>query len=181
MPGSGHKSLKGTWLFIYNMIMTISLKLENSEKISNLQHQVYAPMSHLRSYLNMLKCQHFLMIMNRCRRQQNLKMISTEEEVAKNIKRSIVHQVRVCNPLWLILILKYKHARIQKVLSEEVQNLILFFFSWWGDRGSKYHYKWAIIGPPAKHHLNGVSMAGRWLPKIECWLCIFVVFQGIRT
>ena len=36
-------------------------------------------------------------------------------------------------------------------------------------RGSKYHYKWAIIGPPAKRHLNGVSLAGRWWwPTIEC-------------
>ena len=55
------------------------------------------------------------------------------------------------------------------------------FFSWWGDRGSKYHYKWAIIGPPAKRHLNGVSLAGRWLPNIECWLFSFVIFQGIWT
>ena len=31
-------------------------------------------------------------------------------------------------------------------------NLITFFFSWWGDRVSKYRYKWAIIGLPAKHH-----------------------------
>ena len=45
-----------------------------------------------------------------------------------------------------------------------------FFFSWWGDRGSKYRYKWAIIGPPAKRHLNGVSLAGRWWPNIECWV-----------
>ena len=28
-----------------------------------------------------------------------------------------------------------------------------FSFSWWGERGSKYHLKWAIIGPPAKLHL----------------------------
>ena len=42
--------------------------------------------------------------------------------------------------------------------------------------GSKYHYKWAIIGPPAKRHVNG----RRW-PNIECWLSSFVIFQGIRT
>ena len=24
-----------------------------------------------------------------------------------------------------------------------------------------YHLKWDIIGPPAKRHLNGVSLAGR--------------------
>ena len=28
-----------------------------------------------------------------------------------------------------------------------------FFFSLWGDRGSKYRFNWAIICPPAKHHL----------------------------
>ena len=55
------------------------------------------------------------------------------------------------------------------------------FFSWWGDRGSKYHYKWAIIGPPVKRHLNDVSLVGRWWPNIECWLGIFVIFRGIRT
>ena len=32
------------------------------------------------------------------------------------------------------------------------------FFSWWWERGSKHHYKRAIIGLPAKHHLNGVSL-----------------------
>ena len=42
------------------------------------------------------------------------------------------------------------------------------------------HYKWAIIGPPAKRHLNGVSLACRWCPNIECRLgsCDF---SGIRT
>ena len=40
---------------------------------------------------------------------------------------------------------------------------------------------WAIIGPPAKRHLNVVSLAGRWWPTIECWLGSFVVLQGIRT
>ena len=56
-----------------------------------------------------------------------------------------------------------------------------FFFSWCGDRGSKFHYKWAIISLPAKWHLNGVSLAGWWLPNIECWLCRLVIFQGIGT
>ena len=53
---------------------------------------------------------------------------------------------------------------------------VFFSFSWWGDRELKYHYKWAIIGPPAKRHRNGVSLACRWWPNIECLL-----FQGIRT
>ena len=60
-----------------------------------------------------------------------------------------------------------------------VPNLITFF-SWWGDRESKYHYKWAIIGPPVKRHLNGVSLAGPWWPNIECWFGSFENFQGIR-
>ena len=51
-------------------------------------------------------------------------------------------------------------------------------------RGSK-KYKRAIIRPPAKRHLNGVSLAGlRWpnnRPNIECWLGSFVNFQGIWT
>ena len=37
---------------------------------------------------------------------------------------------------------------------------------------------WAIIGPPAKRHLNGVSLAGRWWPNTECWLVSFVVLRG---
>ena len=27
-------------------------------------------------------------------------------------------------------------------------------------RGPSYHYKQAIIGPPVKRHLNGISLAG---------------------
>ena len=51
--------------------------------------------------------------------------------------------------------------------------------SWWDERGSTYHYKQVIIGPPVKHHLNGVSLACRWWPNIECWLGSFVIVQGI--
>ena len=50
-----------------------------------------------------------------------------------------------------------------------------------GEGGSKKHYKRAkraIICPPAKHHLNGVSLAGRWWPNNECWLGSFVIFSG---
>ena len=43
-----------------------------------------------------------------------------------------------------------------------------FFLNWWGEAGSKYHYKWAIIGPPAKRH---------W---IECWLGSLVICRGPR-
>ena len=51
-------------------------------------------------------------------------------------------------------------------------------FSWWGEGGPKYHYKRAVTGPLAKRHLNGVSLACRWWPKIECWLCSFVILRG---
>ena len=81
------------------------------------------------------------------------------------------------------------YARIQKGLSDGGPTLtvflsfffIFFIFSWWGQRGSKYQYKWAIFGPPAKHHLNGVSLMGRCWPNIECWLGRFVVLQGMWT
>ena len=61
------------------------------------------------------------------------------------------------------------HAWIQKVLSEWAQILCVFVFFlllliFLVDdeiEESKYHYKWAIIDPPAKRHLNGVSLAGR--------------------
>ena len=52
------------------------------------------------------------------------------------------------------------------------------FFSWWGEGGSKYHYKLAIIGPSAKHHLNDISLACRCWPNIEWWLGSFVIFRG---
>ena len=38
-----------------------------------------------------------------------------------------------------------------------------------------------IIRPPAKRLLNGVLLAGRWWPNIECWLDSFVIFQRIRN
>ena len=57
----------------------------------------------------------------------------------------------------------------------------LICFSWWGEGGSKYHYKRTIIGPPVKRHLNGVSLACRWWPNIEFWLGSFVIFRGIGT
>ena len=41
--------------------------------------------------------------------------------------------------------------------------------------------KRTIISPPAKSHINGVSLAYRRWPKIESWLGSFVIFQGIRT
>ena len=56
-----------------------------------------------------------------------------------------------------------------------------FLYSWWGKRWSTYHLKRAIIGPLAKRCLlNGVSLACRWWPPIECWLGSFVIFRGSR-
>ena len=46
------------------------------------------------------------------------------------------------------------------------------------DDPSEFNYKRAIIGPPAKRHLYGVSLACRKWPKIECWLGSFVFFRG---
>ena len=95
----------------------------------------------------------------------------------------------------------YTHARIQKILSEGVRsNSDIAFFCWWGERRSKYHYKRAIIGSPAKCHFNEaiivppgkryfdgvllmgcILLVGWWWPNIECWLGSFMIFQGIWT
>ena len=36
-------------------------------------------------------------------------------------------------------------------------------------------------GQSSARQWNGVSVAGRWWPNIECWFGSFVIFQGIRT
>ena len=60
--------------------------------------------------------------------------------------------------------------------------LLFFLFSVDGmERGSKCHYKWAIIGPPVKRHWNGGSLACRYWPTIECWLGSLVIFRGSRS
>ena len=43
---------------------------------------------------------------------------------------------------------------------------------------SSFFIRWAIIGTPAKRHLDGVSLVYRSLPTIECWLGSFVIFKG---
>ena len=64
---------------------------------------------------------------------------------------------------------------IQNVLSEGVQLWLFFvFFLVW----SKYHYKRTIIGPQAKRHFNGVSLACRWWPNIESGLVALWLFRG---
>ena len=55
---------------------------------------------------------------------------------------------------------------------------LTFFFSLMGEELSKYHYKRALFGPPAKRHLNGVSLACRFWPKIESWLGSFTILRG---
>ena len=70
---------------------------------------------------------------------------------------------------------------------------LLLFCCLWGEGGIKYHYKQAIIGPPAKRHLNGVSLradndptlnAGLWLYayliEMQASLLTFCI-QQIRT
>ena len=64
----------------------------------------------------------------------------------------------------------------RKFLSEGVQRWPDFFLVWWG-KWSKYNYEWAINGPPAKRHLNGVSLAGRWRPNIECCIGSLVILR----
>ena len=67
--------------------------------------------------------------------------------------------------------------RSRKFCQRGTLTTVLFsVFSWWGEGCSKCHYKRAIIGPPAKRHLNGISLVCGWWPNIECWL-----FQGIGT
>ena len=44
-----------------------------------------------------------------------------------------------------------------------------------------YQRNRAIIGPPAKRHLNDVYLAALRCTNNECWLGSFVIFQGIRT
>ena len=52
----------------------------------------------------------------------------------------------------------------------------VFFWVFSGERGIKIHQKRAIIGLSAKRHWNGVSLAGRWWPNIECVLSSFGIF-----
>ena len=51
------------------------------------------------------------------------------------------------------------HARIQKVLSERVQIGQFFFLVDEGREDRNTTPMWAIIGPPAKCHLNGIPLA----------------------
>ena len=53
---------------------------------------------------------------------------------------------------------------------------------WAGSPEKSQSYKasiqcWAAIGPPAKRHLNGVSLAGRWCPTFSA---IWILFPFIK-
>ena len=41
--------------------------------------------------------------------------------------------------------------------------------------------KWAITGPPAKPHLNGVSLAGDNDPNLNAGLVALLLFRGSGT
>ena len=55
------------------------------------------------------------------------------------------------------------YTRVHKVLSEgtQLENGFFVVFLFMKEEMVQYNYKWAIIGPPAKRHLNGVLLAGR--------------------
>ena len=50
-----------------------------------------------------------------------------------------------------------------------------------GERGTRYHSKRASIGPPAKRHSNGVSLACQWRLNIKCSRDNFGIFRGSWT
>ena len=50
---------------------------------------------------------------------------------------------------------------------------LTIFFNWWGEEGSKYHYKPAIIGPPAKPRFTGVPMMAQTLNAVLVTLWFF--------
>ena len=74
-----------------------------------------------------------------------------------------------------------RNKRLQHSMAAifEIDSWIVWLDSWWGRRGSKYHWKWAMIGQPVKHHLNGISRAGRWWPNIECWPGFFTAYGPV--
>ena len=72
------------------------------------------------------------------------------------------------------------YMRGSRKFCQRGSNLDNVFLVWWGGELSKYHYKRAVFGPPAKRHLNGVLLACRLWPKIESWLGSHD-FKGIGT
>ena len=111
------------------------------------------------------------------------------------------HSMRVAlftqiNPSWLHTLctsvnfgkrsVRNHHVRIKTVLSEgsNFDNI----FCWWGEEGSKYHFKPAIIGLSAKRHLNdgptlNSGMLALWFlrgsrPVLKRNPIFFVNFKG---
>ena len=100
------------------------------------------------------------------------------EHVSVGKKKGLTNEV-VSFRLRTQLNVMHGHARIQKVLSEGVHLWQSSFnFSLMREEWSKKHYKQAIIDPAAKRHLNGVSLACRLWPNIECWLVNFTILRG---
>ena len=105
---------------------------------------------------------------------------STENGLYLRVSRlasTIIVPASVCLPLCMFcscVCMRGSRKFCQRGSNFDDDFLFFFFFfffllgeNWWGG-GSKYRYKWAIFGPPAKR---------RCCPNIECWLG----FQGIRT
>ena len=79
------------------------------------------------------------------------------------------------------------HVRIKKAFLKGIQLCLLFFCCFFfcccclGERGSKYHYKQTIIGPPAKRHLNGVSRRADGGPTLIAGLVALWFYRGSGT
>ena len=68
------------------------------------------------------------------------------------------------------------HPQNKKIFSEGVQLCQLFFFSWLGEWGSKYHYEQAKHLPASETPFK--LAVWQWWPNVECWLRSFVIFRG---
>ena len=95
----------------------------------------------------------------------NKRCLSTRS-AALNLRTSVVHKI------FKITLVIFPTMRGSRKFFQRGQTLTTLFFFWLGERWSKNHYKWAIIGLPTKRHLNDVSLACQW------WLGSFVVFSG---
>ena len=65
------------------------------------------------------------------------------------------------------------HARIQNVLPDGVQLGVQLWQYIFFDEGKE--------DPNSHHRPSSETPFKRWWPKIECWLCGFVIFHGIQT
>ena len=76
---------------------------------------------------------------------------------------------------------KKKHMKIPKGLSEGGPTLTTIILVDKGrvDQNTTISGR-TLIGPPAKHQLNGISLACWWWPNIECWLGSFVILGDLE-